>query len=109
MTGKRKPGDKSRKGKVKKISPSGQEQEMEPASQPSTDDGAEKEDGSQTSRRPRMPPIYLNQEDQDDVIDWYQSHPCLYDKGHPEYKLIQMKTTLWNEKAKPVADGQHSG
>ena len=60
-------------------------------------------------KRQKVAPIHLTQQQEEDIIDWYKSKPCLYDKGKADFKLREMKEELWEEKAKIVADGKYSG
>ena len=53
--------------------------------------------------------LYLTQEEQDDVIEWFMSNPMLYDKGHADYKLAAKRTCMWEEKAQELGkcDGEY--
>ena len=57
-------------------------------------------------KRKRRPPgraknarLTLSDEQEENLAAWLEEHPELYDKGSKEYKDIDLKNKLWEEKA----------
>ena len=43
--------------------------------------------------------LFLTEEQEQDVAEWYQAHEILYSKARKEYKDVKMKSRLYEEKA----------
>ena len=69
---------------------------------------------TQTSKRkaPQKLPLKLSETQEDEVFEWVQAHPELYDKSHPSFLKREVKATLWREKAADMGlkevDGEYT-
>ncbi len=76
-------------GEVISSSPTGLEgltQESSPSSQP-------------TAKRLKKQLRQLTHEEEDDMVEWLKSNPCLYNKKLKEYRKTDIKQHLWEDKA----------
>jgi len=49
--------------------------------------------------RKRRDKLFLTEEQEQDVAEWYQAHEVLYNKARKEYKDVKMKSRLYEDKA----------
>ena len=58
----------------------------------------------ENNKKPRnsRAPLFLTEEQEEDLADWVKSHECLYMKGKREYKDTALKKNLWEKKAEEL-------
>ena len=52
-----------------------------------------------TQKRKKTPPLQMNEQQEQEIADWYRSHEMLYNRRLKEYKHVAVKTRLFEEKA----------
>lgn len=62
---------------------------------------------SQKSKKPKKSCKLTDEQEEGQVLEWVQEHPCLWDQKNKDFKNRAMKDRLWDEKAKELGyDGR---
>ena len=86
-------------------SPASDEDLIEASQVTATQEQSSQQEGASGSQPPvekrkkKKKPLTLNSEQEEDFINWLKEHPELYDKGKKEYRDVEKKNKLWEDKA----------
>ena len=58
-------------------------------------------EGSLANKK-KKDPLYITDDQADDIIQWLKEHPCIYNKGLRDYRDTAKKSKLWQDKAKDL-------
>ncbi len=77
-----------------------------PSSSPTELEGLTQESSSSQppAKRQKKQLRQLTHEEEEDMAEWLQSNPCLYNKKLESYRKTAMKKRLWEEKAAEFAN-----